>query len=383
MIAGIIAGCVVLAGAVGGAIYMSMRSNSDATASSNPNKPGAAAANPNVPMLTFTFDWPTSERRGATLMVNGDLKAIPESGPVEIKLPRATDQYTFELQRQGYRAIKFSRPLVDNDSYIVKGWESESQGIEFEQDYAAAKKAAADQHKNVLIVFDASDAKASSFHSSRFHESVLSSPEFAERAEKEYVCVYIDNPEKDEAKKNVHNLAQNRKVTGDFEIKVFPTVVVTDSARPAVRRDGRLHDRRNQPFSQAHGQVAARQPQPLRASGQSERQQRLGNDSAKRIDFLQLNGLDRFYAGTVKSLSQKLPNGDREVSERDFEFWRTRLAMAMSNPDNVKKEVEEFDRWKATRSFAKNPDAGAALDAMAALVLSARRRQGSREEEGQ
>ena len=57
---------------------------------------------------------------------------------------------------------------------------------------------------------------------------MASSPEFVERADKDYVCVYIDNPEHDAAKAKVHDAAQNKKVTGDFEITVFPTVVVTD-----------------------------------------------------------------------------------------------------------------------------------------------------------
>ena len=49
----------------------------------------------------------------------------------------------------------------------------------------------------------------------------------------EYVCVYIDNPAKDEAKKKVRDLTRNKKLTSKFRITVFPTVVVTDAdARP-------------------------------------------------------------------------------------------------------------------------------------------------------
>jgi S1-C subfamily serine protease len=87
------------------------------------------------------------------------------------------------------------------------------------------------------------------------------------------------------------------------------------------------------------------------------------------LNFLELNKLDRFYAKTARALTDKLPGGSREVTEQEAEFWLGKFRMGMANPDNLKKDMEEFDRWKSRHSFAKHPDVGAALNAFAALIL--------------
>ena len=71
--------------------------------------------------------------------------------------------------------------------------------IDWEQDFDSAKKTATTEHKNVLILFDSSDAKESRFASDRFKEAVAKRDEFHKRADKEFVCVYIDNPKSSQA----------------------------------------------------------------------------------------------------------------------------------------------------------------------------------------
>jgi S1-C subfamily serine protease len=374
IIAGIVGGCLAIAGIIGGVIFINSRGRTEgAFAASNDNKPVKPAVDPNVPMVTFTFKWPDSERSGATLTVNGEPKDVPASGSeFKINLPKVPRPYRFVLGRKGFVKKEFSRPLTEDDDYTVTQWESENHGIDWEQDFTSAKKAAVDQHKNLLIFFDASDAADSKarYHSTRLNESVISSPDFVERANKEYICVYIDNPIKDDAKSKVHDLAQNRKVTSNFEITVFPTVVVTDSrGRPfGVMEDYTING------VTAFLTLMDKWDHDAKTLFSLLEKSKDSSDSetiSETLDFLELSKLDRFYAKTVKSLSEKLPNGGaREVTEHDYEFWRARLAMAMSNPDNVKKEIEEYDRWKARRSFKKHPDAGAALDSIAALILA-------------
>jgi hypothetical protein len=369
-IAAVIGG-VAAAAVIGAVVYVKMHGGSG-PAVSDVKKPSAPAVDPNVPMLSFTFKWPASERSQATLTVNGDLKEVPASGDdFKIKLPKVPAPYHFVLDRKGYRSKDFSRRLTEDDDYLVGQWESDGPKgmVDWEQDFAAAKKAAADQHKNVLIVFDASDAAASKFRSSRFNESVASSSEFGEQANKDYVCVYIDNPEKEEAKAKVHDLAQNKKVTGDFGITVFPTVVVTDA--------------RGQPFGimedYAINGVSAFLPLLSKWEEDGKtlldllKRSKTSSDAdliGKTLDFLELNKLDRFYAPVVKTLTQRLPGGgEREVTEHEANLWMMRFAHAYISPDTAKNEVEDFDRWATKHSFKKHADIGATLHAVASLLL--------------
>ena len=145
-------------------------SNAGGSTAADAKKPPSQAADPNVPMLTFTFKWPASERNQATLTVNDKLQEVPAGGDnFKIKLPKVPGPYHFLLERKGFKPKEFTRPLTEDDEYLVAQWESDAvKGVaDWEQSFAAAKKAAADRHKNVLIVFDASDATASKFHSSR------------------------------------------------------------------------------------------------------------------------------------------------------------------------------------------------------------------------
>jgi hypothetical protein len=373
LIAGIAVGCLAIVGVVGGAIYFNWQAKTHGSATAaDDKKPVKPAVDPNVPMIGFTFKWPESERSGATLTVNGELTAVPASGEFKIKLPKILQPYHFVLERKGFLKQEFSRPLTEDDDYTVTQWQSENRGIDWEQDFTAAKKLAADQHKNLLIVFDASDAKASAFHSSRFNESVAASPDFVERAGKEYICVYIDNPEKDEAKKKVRDLNRNKELTKKFRITVFPTVVVTDAdARPfGIMEDYTING--VTPF------LALMDKWQTDRSTLFDMLDRIKSGGGKpdaallkrAISFLEFNKLDGIYQHTIQGWADLLPKGEsNEVTEQEANGWMMRFAHANANPDNAKKEVEEFDRWKAKHSFKKHPDVGATLHAFAAALL--------------
>ncbi|MGO9114128.1 MAG: hypothetical protein ACLP9L_33355 [Thermoguttaceae bacterium] len=74
------------------------------------------------------------------------------------------EQYHFSLRRPGFQPKNFARASgEDNQAYTVSEWEPVIQGLDWPQDFEAAKKAAADDHKNVLILFDASDSNVKRF----------------------------------------------------------------------------------------------------------------------------------------------------------------------------------------------------------------------------
>ena len=236
--------------------------------------------------------------------------------------------------------------------------------IDWEQDFEEAKKTAASEHKNVFIFFDASDAKESSYASGRFKEAVAKRDEFRKRADKEFVCVYIDNPKNAEAQDEVKDANRNGKLTEKFGIKVFPTVVVTDpKGRPFGFLEGYKINGIN-PFLALMDKWAAdgKQLFALLAKFDAMPKESPNADLAGEVlDFLEMSKLDRFYAHTIKKAIACLPKGEgRPVTKELAEIWMRRLAMAARNPDEAKKVIDEFDQWKKTRTF-KDREMGARL----------------------
>jgi S1-C subfamily serine protease len=370
MIPAIIGGVLLLAGVIGAGIYFNTAGKAAPVADgAEAKKPGEPAAN--VPTITFTLLWLESERSGATLTINDERHEVPASGDVKVKLPLLKEKpYHFVMERKGYVKKEFTRPLTEDDSWIVSSWEAVNHGIEWEQDFDVAKKAAAEQHKSIFIVFDASDAKGSSAASQRFQESVALRSEFSERSNKSYICVYIDNPEKGEATAKVKDLDRNHKLTKKFRITVFPTVVVTDAdARPygimenykknGVRAFFELLDRwekdREPLFTLLERIKAEPNPDP--------------DLLKKAISFLQIKDLDGIYQHTIQGWMAKLPASAFEVTQQEAQSWMYQFREAMSNPDEVKRIVDKFDRWKTNRKF-KDPDIAAKLHLVAAYALA-------------
>ncbi len=369
--------------AIGAAIYLtffmaskskpgsvSTAGSSTASGSKDSGKPGKVE--PKVPVLSI--DWPENQRVGASLFVNDDKREIDLKGPILIPLPPSSTQYRFRLERRGFQPKKFARASQQDDQgYTVSEWEPVLQGIDWEQDFEAAKKTAATHNKNVLLLFDASDSKESSFASSRFAESVALRKEFRERAEKEYVCVYIDNPQKADSQGRVENADRNQEFTKKFRIEVFPTVVVTD---PKGRPFGIMEDYKINginAFLELMDKWDADGKSLLDLLARIDALPKESPNSdlvGKALDFLEMSKLDRFYGHTIKKLTARLPKGEgRPVTKEAYEYWMRTLDRATRNPDQAKKVVDEFDQWKKNRIF-KNHDMGAALHLAAAFVLN-------------
>jgi hypothetical protein len=328
-------------------------------------------AGPKVPVLAI--DWPEDQRAGASLSINNVPWAIPLTGPIEIPLPPSNQQYEFVLRRPGFQPKSFSRASgTDDQSFNATRWEAVAQGMDWPQDFDAAKKTAEREGKNVLIFFDASDSKESRFASRRFIDAVADSKDFRQRAAKEYVCVYIDNPQGEEAKGKVKNLARNRKVTENFCITIFPTVVVTDYRGYPF---GMLEDYKINglaPFLQLMDEWAVERKYLLALLAATDAMPKESGNPVivgKALDFIEVNNLQRFYAHTIKKLNARLPNGrDPAVTDDLAAMWKQKFHLARGNPDAAKKIVDEFDEWKKARIF-KDREIGAALHLLAADVL--------------
>jgi S1-C subfamily serine protease len=371
----IVAASVAIIGGIGYAVYLNSNpgpKNHVVAAEKTKGDPTKPKVEENkTPVLTI--DWPENQRAGASLFVDGKKTDIPTTGAIQIPLPPSNRQYEFRLERKGFEPKEFRRASSEDDqAYVVKEWDSTVQGNDLEQDFEVAKKSAGEHNKNVMIIFDASDAKESKFASQRFGEAVLLRHEFTDKAKQEYVCVYIDNLQNGDPSHRVLDAARNQELTDKFKITVFPTVVVTDpKGRPFGVMDGYTlngvnaflelmtkWDADNKILTKLLAKVDAL------SSGTGE-----ADSIGGMLDFLEMNDLDRFYRPAVEKLTARLPAGGRAVSKTTAALWLERFRLATKNPDQVKQLVAKFDDWKKNRTF-KDKDLAAELHLAAAYVLA-------------
>ena len=283
-----------------------------ASAANDGKKAVHAGPKRKVPMLTI--DWPEDQRGGAALFINDDKTKIPAKGPIEIPLPPSKEQYRVRLQRRGFQPKSFARASQEDDQlYTVTAWEPLLKGIDWEQDFEAAKKVAKDHNKDVFLLFDASDSPESSFASGRFAEVVAGRKEFRERADRDYVCVYIDNPKNAAGQGRVANGERNRQLTEKFRISVFPTVVVTDAkGRPfGVLEDCKISGIKA--FLELMTKWTSDRKNLFELLAKVDALPKDSPDSdlmGKALNFLETNKLDRFYRGTMKELTARMAKGE-------------------------------------------------------------------------
>jgi hypothetical protein len=67
-------------------------------------RPSPPSPPPPSPSTVLQFDWPKSERDGATLRIGRDFKLVPSTGPVEIACQPG--QYRIVASRPGYKAVE-------------------------------------------------------------------------------------------------------------------------------------------------------------------------------------------------------------------------------------------------------------------------------------
>lgn len=94
------------------------------------------------------------------------------------------------------------------------------------QDFEAALKKAAEEKKDVLVAFDGSDWCDWSV---LLAGEVLLKREFRQKADKDFVLVFIDFPKKPEATARVQDAARNKKLAKHFEVEGYPTFVLADA----------------------------------------------------------------------------------------------------------------------------------------------------------
>jgi thioredoxin-related protein len=128
------------------------------------------------------------------------------------------------LKRLTLTAVLTTLCLASTNAFAAgEGWT---------EDYAAAKKQATEQNKDLLMDFTGSDWCGWCI---KLVDEVFSKDEFKAYADKNLVLVELDFP-RDKSKLSDETQAQNAKLKDAFGIRGFPTIILTDNeGRPYAK----------------------------------------------------------------------------------------------------------------------------------------------------
>jgi thioredoxin-related protein len=116
--------------------------------------------------------------------------------------------------------------------FMISGCSAKSaSSSEWMQDFEEAKKRAALESKDILLNFSGSDWCGWCI---KLQQEVFSQENFKKEAEKHFVLVELDFPQRGKQSEKIRN--QNQKLVQKYRIIGFPTILVTDSeGRPYAR----------------------------------------------------------------------------------------------------------------------------------------------------
>src|SRR5262249_49932188 len=104
------------------------------------------------------------------------------------------------------------------------------------QDLEQAKRLAAQEKKDILIVFDGSDWCGFSM---RLAKEVLLQPAFQQQTGQRFVFVRLDFPKKDAARAKVQDAERNARLRDEFHVEGYPHLVLADArGRPYASVSG-------------------------------------------------------------------------------------------------------------------------------------------------
>jgi S1-C subfamily serine protease len=243
------------------------------------------------------------------------------------------------------------------------------------QDLAEAKRLAAKEKKDILVLFDGSDWCG---WSRKLAQDVFLRGEFSKFAEDKFILVHLDFPEHAAAKAKVADAKRNERVSTTFHISGFPSIVLTDAegmpyAYETYESGGveaycaLLAKRR---------EVRAQRDAHLKAAGV------LGNDAeveAARKAIALLEGQDRRVATLYVSLldiwmglaAKRDPRNQRGEAEFFFEkAWTQRFrGLDVENASEFGQLVNELDAWNKENRF-KDKDRAARMHLLAGVAAS-------------
>lgn len=242
------------------------------------------------------------------------------------------------------------------------------------QSLEIAKRQAAAEKKDILIVFGCSDSEPVTQQLAR----ALKQPDAAKLIA-EFVCIIIDFPRTPAGYELLEDGAQNRQLYEEYALQRLPALVMADAQGRAyclVRKLDRGFDKLAADLAQWQSRKAERDV--LLAGARTGTAEDQLAAAAKAIAWLEKNELWTLYrddmAQWLKLAEQVDPENKKAILEAFFEpNWYIHASAVSSRDDeSARKVAAELEPW-FNRKF-QDPDRGAKLHLVAARLLQSARR---------
>jgi S1-C subfamily serine protease len=242
---------------------------------------------------------------------------------------------------------------------------------EWLQDFEAAKRQAAKENKDVLVLFDGSDWCGFSI---RMAEDAFFQRSFREQAGQKFVLVFIDFPKGASARARVADPGRNARLQEQFKVEGYPTMMLSDArGEPYSMLVGYQEGGADKVFSLLLGEQGRRvQRDQLFTAIETARGAEKLPAAKKALDYLKQSHLLPFYRRRLDewcSLAEQYdPRNARGEAEVFFEAnWLVGLLSV--DASRALELIPALEEWKKTHAF-RDPDRAARLYLAAAGILA-------------
>jgi hypothetical protein len=363
---------------------------------------------------TLYLDWPSDQRRGGALTIDGGKRPLSASGQLKFVLTAGSHQ--IYLQRRGYEPIEATIDLAKGETeHYVPAWKSSglappisevatsgftppkpttpnsgtpssTPGSGFPIGTAiptiapkgfdgwlqlldtAKRQAQQGQLKDILIVFGCSDAQRSTQELAKQLEQA--------GVKNNYVCLVIDYPRTAEGYNLLEDRGQNQQLQEDFSLEKLPAVALADEQgrtyfMKRTWEDGFANlqerltkwkaDRTERDSLLASVSAATDEPQLAAA--------------AKVVKWLQDKTVWPFYRSEIvgwHALAKRIdPNNEKALQETFFEpeWFLDVVQINREDGGAISRVTGQLDPWIGRGGF-KDQDRGAKLHMTAAMLLA-------------
>jgi S1-C subfamily serine protease len=240
------------------------------------------------------------------------------------------------------------------------------------QDFEEAKRRAAAEGKDILVVFSGLDWCEWSVRSRR---EVFGRPDFSRGVSDRYILVEIDFPLGPQQQANVQDQARNQRLAEQFAVTNYPTVVLTDAQglpygaenyvpggvsafQSRLRRYRSVREQRDRVFGRLASANGAEKLEAVREA----------------VELLLEHDLLTFYGERLRDWTQVVlahdPRNERGVYELVFQGrWMGQLlSLSDDNRQGLVQLAAALDKWESQCDF-QDGDRGAVLHLLAGLSL--------------
>jgi S1-C subfamily serine protease len=335
-----------------------------------------------VGMLLVLLLWPDSKKPGAAVAKAGapatPAKPAKEEAAPEVESeskPAAASKAASEARNKPAARRTAQKPPKDEE-LTLPDYKQNDPSPTFDdwlQDLAEAKRRAATEKKDILMLFDGSDWCGWSI---RLANEVLHQSEFLTEARRRYVLVLADFPRTGAAKAKVQDPARNRRLAQEYGVEVFPSLVLADAQGRPYAFTGYQE---GGPRAWLQHLTKLQRTRTRRDELLATIEKAAGIDKLQAVksalDFLLEQRLVSFYLPLLtewgKLARQHDPKNDQAFLETFFEIeWFLQLRdMKREDAAEVEKAVASLDDWLKRHEF-KDADRAARLHLVAASLLA-------------